>query len=189
MFAILTLVKTYASHTTGVGTTRSQSNEKIKNSETTPGRIAVIIHAAVVSNVCRHVRRGDRLRRRRRQGYRLRKLRRRLLQCHIYRRYSATNFIGHAGILLPSTSILISASTQTTILVTAYNFAVNSAYKAIPQSFAKILSKHLTPTNSTLAMVCNIDRVLLVILPDYLRYGSIIDTTSLLQSTTPRCKA
>jgi amino acid transporter len=45
-----------------------------------------------------------------------------------------------------------SASTQTTILPTARTTLSMAAYKAIPQSFAKIHARYLTPTVSTLVM-------------------------------------
>ncbi len=45
-----------------------------------------------------------------------------------------------------------SASTQTTILPTARTTLSMAAYKAIPQAFAKIHPKYLTPTVSTLVM-------------------------------------
>jgi amino acid transporter len=44
------------------------------------------------------------------------------------------------------------ASTQTTILPTARTTLSMAAYKALPDSFAKIHPKHLTPTVSTLVM-------------------------------------
>jgi amino acid transporter len=44
------------------------------------------------------------------------------------------------------------ASTQTTILPTARTTLSMAAYKALPQSFAKINAKHLTPTVSTIVM-------------------------------------
>ena len=44
------------------------------------------------------------------------------------------------------------ASTQTTILPTARTTLSMAAYKAIPQAFAKIHPKHLTPTVSTIVM-------------------------------------
>ena len=44
------------------------------------------------------------------------------------------------------------ASTQTTILPTARTTLSMAVYKAIPESFAKIHRRHLTPTVSTVTM-------------------------------------
>ncbi|MDP9164868.1 MAG: APC family permease [Actinomycetota bacterium] len=62
--------------------------------------------------------------------------------------------IGHIGLLALSATILTSASasTQTTILPTARTTLSMGVYKALPQSFAKIHRKYLTPTVSTLVM-------------------------------------
>ena len=55
--------------------------------------------------------------------------------------------LGHIGLLLLSASILTSASasTQTTILPTARTTLSMGVYKALPESFAKIHRKYLTP--------------------------------------------
>ncbi len=62
--------------------------------------------------------------------------------------------IGKIGLLLLSASILTSASasTQTTILPTARTTLSMAVYKAIPQSFARIHPRYLTPGVSTIAM-------------------------------------
>jgi amino acid transporter len=62
--------------------------------------------------------------------------------------------LGHVGILLLSASILTSASasTQTTILPTARTTLSMGVYKALPESFAKIHRRYLTPTTSTIVM-------------------------------------
>ena len=62
--------------------------------------------------------------------------------------------LGHIGLLLLSASILTSASasTQTTILPTARTTLSMGVYKAMPESFAKIHRKYLTPSVSTIAM-------------------------------------
>ncbi|MGZ7021548.1 MAG: APC family permease, partial [Ilumatobacteraceae bacterium] len=62
--------------------------------------------------------------------------------------------LGHIGLLLLSASILTSASasTQTTILPTARTTLSMGVYKALPESFAKIHRRYLTPTTSTIAM-------------------------------------
>ncbi|MGZ7021648.1 MAG: APC family permease [Ilumatobacteraceae bacterium] len=62
--------------------------------------------------------------------------------------------IGNIGMLLLSASILTSASasTQTTILPTARTTLSMGVYKALPESFAKIHRRYLTPSVSTIAM-------------------------------------
>jgi amino acid transporter len=62
--------------------------------------------------------------------------------------------LGHIGLLLLSATILTSASasTQTTILPTARTTLSMGVYKALPESFAKIHRKYLTPTTSTIVM-------------------------------------
>lgn len=64
------------------------------------------------------------------------------------------SFLGHVGMLLLSASILTSASacTQTTILPTARTTLSMGVYKALPDSFASIHRRYLTPTTSTVAM-------------------------------------
>ena len=62
--------------------------------------------------------------------------------------------LGHVGQLLLAASILTSASasTQTTILPTARTALSMAVYKAIPERFARIHPKYLTPTWSTIGM-------------------------------------
>jgi amino acid transporter len=62
--------------------------------------------------------------------------------------------LGHLGLLLLSASILTSASasTQTTILPTARTTLSMAVYKAVPESFARIHPRFLTPAVSTIAM-------------------------------------
>ena len=62
--------------------------------------------------------------------------------------------IGKIGLMLLAASILTSASasTQTTILPTARTTLSMGVYKALPESFAKIHRRYLTPTTSTIAM-------------------------------------
>ncbi|MGV0991719.1 MAG: APC family permease [Mycobacterium sp.] len=62
--------------------------------------------------------------------------------------------LGKIGLMLLAASILTSASasTQTTILPTARTTLSMGVYKALPESFAKIHRKYLTPTTSTIAM-------------------------------------
>lgn len=64
------------------------------------------------------------------------------------------SFLGQIGLMLLAASILTSASasTQTTILPTARTTLSMGVYKALPDSFAKIHRKYLTPTTSTIAM-------------------------------------
>jgi amino acid transporter len=59
-------------------------------------------------------------------------------------------FLSRLLILMVLTSA--AASTQTTILPTARTTLSMAAYKAIPQSFAKIHPRYLTPTVSTIVM-------------------------------------
>ena len=62
--------------------------------------------------------------------------------------------LGKVALMLLAASILTSASasTQTTILPTARTTLSMGVYKALPDSFAKIHRKYLTPTTSTIAM-------------------------------------
>ena len=62
--------------------------------------------------------------------------------------------IGHILMLLLAASILTSASasTQTTILPTARTALSMAVYKALPEKFARIHPKYLTPTWSTIGM-------------------------------------
>ena len=62
--------------------------------------------------------------------------------------------IGHILLILLTLSILTSASasTQTTILPTARTSLSMAVYKAIPEKFARIHPRFLTPTWSTIAM-------------------------------------
>ena len=64
------------------------------------------------------------------------------------------SFFGHIGLLLLSASILTSASasTQTTILPTARTTLSMGVYKALPDSFARIHRRYLTPSVSTIVM-------------------------------------
>ena len=64
------------------------------------------------------------------------------------------SLLGHLAIGLLTFSILTSASasTQTTILPTARTSLSMAVYKAIPEKFARIHPKFLTPTWSTVAM-------------------------------------
>ncbi|AGB21618.1 amino acid transporter [Mycobacterium sp. JS623] len=64
------------------------------------------------------------------------------------------SFLGQVGLLLLSASILTSASasTQTTILPTARTTLSMGVYKALPDAFAKIHRRYLTPSVSTVAM-------------------------------------
>ena len=61
---------------------------------------------------------------------------------------------GKIGLLFLAASILtsVSASTQTTILQTARTTLSMGVYKALPDSFAKVHRRYLTPTTSTIAV-------------------------------------
>ncbi|MEO8906844.1 MAG: APC family permease, partial [Microbacteriaceae bacterium] len=62
--------------------------------------------------------------------------------------------LGHICLMLLAASILTSASasTQTTILPTARTSLSMAVYKAVPEKFARIHPRYLTPTWSTVAM-------------------------------------
>ena len=65
-----------------------------------------------------------------------------------------TSTLGHIGLALLAITILTSASasTQTTILPTARTTLSMAVYKAIPEKFARIHPRFLTPTWSTIGM-------------------------------------
>ncbi|HVN12466.1 MAG TPA: APC family permease [Kineosporiaceae bacterium] len=65
-----------------------------------------------------------------------------------------SGWLGTAGLLLLSASVLTSASasTQTTILPTARTALSMAAYRAIPTRFARIHPRYLTPTDATIGM-------------------------------------
>ena len=86
---------------------------------------------------------------------------------------------GHSGLGTVGVKLLLlmvlssaAASTQTTILPTARTSLAMAVYRAIPTTFAKIHKKHLTPTNSTIAMGL-ISAVLYVVM-NYLSGGQVI---------------
>ena len=64
------------------------------------------------------------------------------------------SFVGHLGLLLLAASILTSASasTQTTILPTARTTLSMGVYQALPDSFARVHRRYLTPSVSTITM-------------------------------------
>lgn len=82
--------------------------------------------------------------------------------------------LGTIGVKLLLLMVLSSAaaSTQTTILPTARTSLAMAVYRAIPTTFAKVHKRHLTPTNSTLAMGA-ISAVLYVVF-NYLSHGQVI---------------
>jgi amino acid transporter len=86
---------------------------------------------------------------------------------------------GHSGLGTICIKLLLlmvlssaAASTQTTILPTARTSLAMAVYRAIPSTFAKVHKRHLTPTNSTIAMGL-ISAVLYVIM-NYLSHGQVI---------------
>jgi amino acid transporter len=86
---------------------------------------------------------------------------------------------GHSGLGTVFVKLLLlmvlssaAASTQTTILPTARTSLAMAVYRAIPTTFAKVHKRHLTPTNSTIAMGL-ISAVLYVIM-NYLSHGQVI---------------
>jgi amino acid transporter len=91
--------------------------------------------------------------------------------------------LGKIALLLLAASILTSASacTQTTIMPTARTALSMAAYKAIPESFAKIHPKYLTPSWATVGMgIISIAFYLLftLISPDLL--GALIGSVGLM---------
>ena len=79
-------------------------------------------------------------------------------------------FLGRLLLLMVLSSA--AASTQTTILPTARTTLSMAAYKALPDSFAKIHHKYLTPTVSTIVMG-GISIVLYVFM-NYISGGNVI---------------
>jgi amino acid transporter len=79
-------------------------------------------------------------------------------------------FLGRLLLLMVLSSA--AASTQTTILPTARTTLSMAAYKALPDSFAKIHHKYLTPTVSTLAM--GAVSIVLYVLMNYISGGNVI---------------
>jgi amino acid transporter len=84
---------------------------------------------------------------------------------------------GGFGSLLSRLLILMvlssaAASTQTTILPTARTTLSMAAYKALPDSFAKMHHKYLTPTVSTIAM--GAVSIVLYVLMNYISSGNVI---------------
>jgi amino acid transporter len=84
------------------------------------------------------------------------------------------SWLGSIGVRLLLLMVLSSAaaSTQTTILPTARTSLAMAVYRAIPTTFAKVHKRHLTPTNSTIAMGA-ISAVLYVVM-NYLSGGQVI---------------
>jgi amino acid transporter len=79
-------------------------------------------------------------------------------------------FLGRLLILMVLSSA--AASTQTTILPTARTTLSMAAYKALPDSFAKIHRKHLTPTVSTVVM--GAVSIVLYVAMNYISGGNVI---------------
>ena len=79
-------------------------------------------------------------------------------------------FLGRLLLLMVLSSA--AASTQTTILPTARTTLSMAAYKALPDSFAKIHHKYLTPTVSTIVM--GGVSIVLYVLMNYISGGNVI---------------
>jgi amino acid transporter len=93
------------------------------------------------------------------------------------------NVIGHILLILLTISILTSASasTQTTILPTARTSLSMAVYKAIPEKFARIHPKFLTPTWSTIAMgIVSIAFYLGVTIASPVLLGPLVDSIGLM---------
>jgi amino acid transporter len=86
---------------------------------------------------------------------------------------------GHSGLGTVCVKLLLlmvlssaAASTQTTILPTARTTLAMAVYRAIPTKFAQVHKRHMTPSNSTIAMGM-VSAVLYVIM-NYLSKGQVI---------------
>ncbi len=130
-------------------------NEETKDSQTTPGRAAVLstvvllaTYALVVLSTQSYAGIGTKgvgLENPNNTGDVLS-----VLGSSIFGTSGFANVLSHLLVLMVLSSA--AASTQTTILPTARTTLSMAVYRAIPSAFAKIHKKYLTPTVSTLAM-------------------------------------
>ncbi len=151
-------------------------NEETKDSQTTPGRAAVLATVVLLATYALVVlatqsyagigTKGVGLQNPNNEGDVLSVL--------------GTSIFGHSGFANVLTHLLLlmvlssaAASTQTTILPTARTTLSMAVYKAIPGVFAKIHKKYLTPTVSTLAMG-GVSIVLYVVMNYVTSGGSVI---------------
>src|SRR5580692_3864207 len=158
-------------------------NEETKDSQTTPGRAAVLstiillaTYALVIMATQSYAGIGSKgvgLENPNNTGDVLS-----VLGTSIFGTSGFANVLSHLLLLMVLSSA--AASTQTTILPTARTTLSMAVYKAIPSVFARIHKRYLTPTVSTLAMG-GISIVLYVVL-NYLTSGGsvIVDSVSAL---------
>jgi amino acid transporter len=158
-------------------------NEETKDSQTIPGRAAVIstivllvTYALVVLSTQSYAGIGTKgigLQNPANEGDVLS-----VLGGSIFGTSGFANVLTHLLILMVLSSA--AASTQTTILPTARTTLSMAVYKAIPKTFARIHKKYLTPTVSTLAM--GGVSIVLYVAMNYLTSGGsvIVDSVSAL---------
>jgi amino acid transporter len=150
-------------------------NEETKDSQTTPGRAAVLstvvllaTYALVIlatqsyAGIGTH---GVGLENPNNTGDVLS-----VLGTSIFGTSGFANVLSHLLLLMVLSSA--AASTQTTILPTARTTLSMAVYKAIPSAFAKIHKKYLTPTVSTLAM--GGVSIILYVVMNYLTSGGAV---------------
>jgi amino acid transporter len=158
-------------------------NEETKDSQTTPGRAAVLSTLVLLATYALVIlatqsyagigTKGIGLQNPNNTGDVLS-----VLGTSIFGTSGFANVLSHLLLLMVLSSA--AASTQTTILPTARTTLSMAVYKAIPSVFARIHKKYLTPTVSTLAMG-GVSIVLYVVL-NYLTSGGsvIVDSVSAL---------
>jgi amino acid transporter len=158
-------------------------NEETKDSQTTPGRAAVLSTLVLLATYALVIlatqsyagvgTKGIGLENPNNTGDVLS-----VLGTSIFGTSGFANVLSHLLLLMVLSSA--AASTQTTILPTARTTLSMAVYKAIPSAFARIHKKYLTPTVSTLAMG-GVSIVLYVVM-NYLTSGGsvIVDSVSAL---------
>ena len=154
-------------------------NEETKDSQTTPGRAAVLstvvllaTYALVILSTQSYAGIGTKgvgLENPNNTGDVLS-----VLGTSIFGTSGFANVLTHLLLLMVLSSA--AASTQTTILPTARTTLSMAVYKAIPWRFAKIHKKYLTPTVSTLAM--GGVSIILYVAMNYLTSGGAVITDS-----------
>ena len=158
-------------------------NEETKDSQTTPGRAAVLSTLVLLATYALVIlatqsyagigTKGIGLRNSANEGDVLS-----VLGHSIFGHSGFANVLTHLLLLMVLSSA--AASTQTTILPTARTTLSMAVYKAIPSSFARIHKKYLTPTVSTVAM--GGVSIVLYVAMNYLTSGGsvIVDSVSAL---------
>ena len=158
-------------------------NEETKDSQTTPGRAAVLSTLVLLATYALVIlatqsyagigTKGIGLQNPNNTGDVLK-----VLGTSIFGTSGFANVLSHLLILMVLSSA--AASTQTTILPTARTTLSMAVYKAIPSAFSRIHKKYLTPTVSTLAM--GGVSIILYVAMNYLTSGGsvIVDSVSAL---------